>query len=1106
MKAAAALAVRPGLAAAVIYAAVAILFLAPALLPGKTLSSSDTLWFDPPWVASKPPELSVPSNEDLGDAPQYLQPYLRRSASEIPDVPLWNPYIMGGRPFHANGQSALFGPYTWPAYLLPFWTAMSWIGVLKLWVAAFGTFLLGRSLGMRFAGALLAGLIFALNLKLVTWLIYPAMGVWTWYPWLLFCADRFVKRRDLLAGTALAAVVAVQFLTGHLESSFHGLVLTTVFFAFRLWQARRPDAPAMANLVRPLIGFVGAIAAGAAVAAVSLIPLGELLVLSADFVDRRGKSIDDSLPLKEAIGIFMPDWWGRPTQTPLRPILLERAMYVGALPLVLSIAALFLRPTRLRLAVALFGAVSLAVVLGIPPFLQVVTRLPVFDSGHNTRLIVFPILAVALLAGWGLDELTSARGHTKRRVALVLALSAALVITPLLIVVVGSTNALAKLPEGLRIAWLFEDPPGRFHDPQGQDVIRASALIIWLAVSGAAVLLLALRFGRRLGATAFVAFAVLLLCIDLFRIGMGQNPAIDRKFADVPKTGAIRFLERQSPARFVSTSEIPDNAIPLQYRLYEARGYDLPILRRYDRLWRREVIPGAPSVAASFIDIPLRLREVTPRALRTLRLLGVTHLLGPKTVEPSAPPFNRLLHVPALRVGGLSLVYDGADARVYRLSGALPRAFVVGAQTAVGDEAAALAAITRPEFDARRTAITEQKIRGIPSGAAAAARGSAQIVRYEPERVVVRAASAGPALVVLGDNDFPGWNAQVDGQDAPIERVDYLFRGVRVGPGSHTVEFRYQPLSWRVGWVVSVVALVGLMLALVLGLRRRRRQAAQVEPRESSGREGARPRAHGYVAPMRQPWMSVVVPAYNEESAIADTVSAILAWLDERSRPYEVIVVDNASEDGTALALEPLLDGKRVLLVHNETNRGKGFSVRRGMLEANGELRLLCDADCAPSLASLPAMLTAIEQADVAVGSRLAVGAQVARQQPMRRRIVGWPFIALTRGLMWEPTRDIYCGFKLWRAHAAQAVFSRQQLDGWVFDAEALAIARRLGFRIREVGIVWTDRETSKLSISKTLLPAIRELLAARRSVRRLTRNTPSIAPELVAEHPESSA
>jgi dolichyl-phosphate beta-glucosyltransferase len=229
--------------------------------------------------------------------------------------------------------------------------------------------------------------------------------------------------------------------------------------------------------------------------------------------------------------------------------------------------------------------------------------------------------------------------------------------------------------------------------------------------------------------------------------------------------------------------------------------------------------------------------------------------------------------------------------------------------------------------------------------------------------------------------------------------------------------------------------------------------------------------------------MSVVVPAYNEEAGIARVIGALHERLGEFGRPYEVIVVDNASEDRTVEVLKPLLDD-RVRVLCNNVNRGKGFSVRRGMLDARGELRLMCDADCGPSLASLPELVRAIEHSDVVAGSRAAGGAQVDRQQPLRRRLVGWPFIALTRLIMREPTKDVYCGFKLWRGPAAEAVFSRQRLTGWVFDAEVLALARRFGFRVTEVGVAWADRRGSKLAITKVLVPAVRELLDARRNVR----------------------
>lgn len=235
---------------------------------------------------------------------------------------------------------------------------------------------------------------------------------------------------------------------------------------------------------------------------------------------------------------------------------------------------------------------------------------------------------------------------------------------------------------------------------------------------------------------------------------------------------------------------------------------------------------------------------------------------------------------------------------------------------------------------------------------------------------------------------------------------------------------------------------------------------------------------------MSRPWLSVVVPAYNEERGIAATVETLRDWLEQRQEPFEILVVDNASEDATVARLEPLLDGERVRLLRNERNRGKGHSMRRGMLEARGELRLHCDADCGPSLVALPRLLAALEHAHVIVGSRLAPGADVGRRQPLGRRIAGRTFVDLCRLLLREPTRDLFCGFKLWRAEAAEAAYSASRLDGWVFDAETLALARALGYRIAEVGVPWNDRAGSRLSMPRVIVPVTLELLAARRRVR----------------------
>jgi dolichyl-phosphate beta-glucosyltransferase len=235
------------------------------------------------------------------------------------------------------------------------------------------------------------------------------------------------------------------------------------------------------------------------------------------------------------------------------------------------------------------------------------------------------------------------------------------------------------------------------------------------------------------------------------------------------------------------------------------------------------------------------------------------------------------------------------------------------------------------------------------------------------------------------------------------------------------------------------------------------------------------------------PWLSVVMPAFDEAVAIAGAVTGARERLDALGRPWELLVVDNASTDGTPERLAPFLADDRIELLRNPVNRGKGYSMRRGMLAARGSLRLHCDVDCVPSFDSLGVLLELIDEgADVAVGSRLAAGRSIGRPQPLRRRIVGRTFVDLCRLALREPTRDLYCGFKLWRGEAAEAAFGAARLDGWVYDAEVLALARAAGADIREAGIVWTDREGSRLSMPRVLVPAVRDLLRARAHVRRV--------------------
>ncbi len=207
-----------------------MLFVSPSLLPGHTLSASDYLWTGAPWTAAKPAGVTgLGSNYEEADAVLQFQPFIEYARAHFPGVPLWNPHVMAGRPFVANSQSALFSPFTWPSLILPFWWSLGIAAALKLFCAAFGAHLLARALGIRWTGALLAGLVYAFGLYYVVWLSWPLSSVWAWLPWLLLCVHHVVHRRGAAPVAALALVVALQYFGGHPESSFHVLAAGSLF-------------------------------------------------------------------------------------------------------------------------------------------------------------------------------------------------------------------------------------------------------------------------------------------------------------------------------------------------------------------------------------------------------------------------------------------------------------------------------------------------------------------------------------------------------------------------------------------------------------------------------------------------------------------------------------------------------------------------------------------------------------------------------------------------------------------------------------------------------------------------------------------------------------
>ena len=206
----------------------------------------------------------------------------------------------------------------------------------------------------------------------------------------------------------------------------------------------------------------------------------------------------------------------------------------------------------------------------------------------------------------------------------------------------------------------------------------------------------------------------------------------------------------------------------------------------------------------------------------------------------------------------------------------------------------------------------------------------------------------------------------------------------------------------------------------------------------------------------------MVIPAYNEGRRLPPTLEKIQRYL--AGRPHEIIVVDDGSGDDTVARAA----AAGVTVVSNEGNRGKGYSVRRGMLQARGDRRLMTDADLSTPIEELDRLMKKMDEGyDVVIASRALPESNVEVRQPWYRENSGRLFNFCVRLLALPGLQDTQCGFKLFRAEAAAQAFAPSRLDGFSFDVEALFIARRRGFRIAEVPVTWRNDEATRVGTFK---------------------------------------
>lgn len=226
--------------------------------------------------------------------------------------------------------------------------------------------------------------------------------------------------------------------------------------------------------------------------------------------------------------------------------------------------------------------------------------------------------------------------------------------------------------------------------------------------------------------------------------------------------------------------------------------------------------------------------------------------------------------------------------------------------------------------------------------------------------------------------------------------------------------------------------------------------------------------------------ISIVIPIYNEKNRLEEGLEKIFSYIKSSKRKFEVIAVNDGSTDTTLQILKELKKKFNFQILLHPKNLGKGAAIQTGIFNAKGDLILFTDIDLSVPIYFVEKYIDEIEYADIVIGTREKEESQMVVRQFWAREAMGKFFIWVSNLILGVGVSDFTCGFKLFRKKAAQAIFSKQQIKKWAFDAESLFIAKKYYFKIKEVPVEWTDKKGSKVRFPKDIVETLISLFLIR--------------------------
>lgn len=731
-----------------------------------------------------------------GDANDYFA-RLAYSAERLRagQVALWNPYLsLGGT--HAGDPAALawYAPALLLFVLLPDLIAYNYTVILHLVIAAAGMYAVARAWQQTRAAACLAALIYAFNGFAVAHLehLNIVIGL-AWLPVIVFFLEKFLSTHRVKYLVLGSLALGMQILGGHTQIVLYSGIVWGSLALLRLVQDWRQGK--RVQMLGGVLGCVLTTAGGLGIAAIFLAPFVELL----GFTVRAGGvtyeyATSFSLEPARLIAFLYPYWFGgNPGSVERGPgSLIEMSAYIGIFALALMPFALARREGRVYLLGGL-AVIALLLALGkFTPMYSLLYHLPLFGSVRvPARLLLIVVFALALLAGFGLDQLrTSRRGSIQTFVLAALSLFCLLTLTFALIAKLG-------IPLPNSVAQALTNP----------------GLFTGLLIGVASVVLMVVWMRGILSERVRVGLTLSLIFLDLLSFGWNfrYNFVVPPDVYQKPSQTAAELMGDPNALVYYWARDETKQATYLQQgRLDEYVSISRGGLRQsLPMRFHVRAMQGYGSEPPNYGDI---VNAIDASGAPDDRALGVMGQFGA----------NRLLSQSELtqnNVAGanVALLVQSGGVKLYENRRAQPRALFVANAQSVPDAPAALAALPERLSDEGQVVVE-----GPPAASTDPITADVQFLRDDPEAVSLAVQANGEGYLVLNDTFYPGWRAQVDGEPATLYRANALVRAVRVGAGDHTVELIYDPLSVKLGALISASTLLVLAVALAWDIKNAR--------------------------------------------------------------------------------------------------------------------------------------------------------------------------------------------------------------------------------------------------------------------------------------------